>query len=59
MPISAVMAWIPIALAVVLLVSLSAGLGVAAVLGKLAARRSELDDELWAAMPVTAPSRDR
>jgi hypothetical protein len=53
------MAWIPIAVAVVLLVSVSAGLGVAAVLGRIARRLSELDDELWAAMPVKAVSHDR
>lgn len=48
------MAWIPTAVAVVLLLSLSTGLGVAAVLGRIATRLSELDDELWAAMPVGA-----
>jgi hypothetical protein len=55
----AAMAWIPIAVAFALLFSLFAGLGVAAVLGKIAARLSELEDELWTAMPVTAPSSDR
>jgi hypothetical protein len=52
MPIRAVMAWIPIAVAATLLLSLSAGLVAAAVLGKIAARLSELDDELWAAKPA-------
>jgi hypothetical protein len=46
------MAWIPIAVAATLLLSLSAGLVAAAVLGKIAARLSELDDELWAAKPA-------
>jgi hypothetical protein len=48
------MSWIPVAVAGSLLASLLVGLVVAAVLGELAARVSELDYEAWASMPLAA-----
>jgi len=53
------MTWIPVAVVGALLVSLLVGLFIAAVLGQIAARLSELDDELWAAMPLSVPSHDQ
>ena len=52
------MAWIPVVAAGVLLVSLLTGLSIAAVLGRISARLSELDQEFWAAMPLSASSSD-
>jgi hypothetical protein len=48
------MGLIPIVSVATLVISLLAGLGVAAVLGRIATRVSQLDDELWAAMPSSA-----
>jgi hypothetical protein len=50
------MTWIPLAVAGALLVPLLVGLAVAAVLGEIAVRASELDDEAWAVMPLSMPS---
>jgi hypothetical protein len=48
------MSWIPIAIVSALLVSLLAGLMVAAVLGDIAERLSEQDMDFWASLPLTA-----
>jgi hypothetical protein len=48
------MIWIPFAVAGALLVPLLVGLVVAAMLGEIAARLSELDYEAWTSMPLVA-----